>query len=802
MVSPRWRKILRDMWSNRVSSLLVIFSIAIGVFAIGTIAGAYAILSDGMTESFLAINPANAQIYTVESFDEAMLDAIRNLDEIQDVVGRYTLIVRFKVGENEWRNLHLFTLPDYADIRVNLVKPKSGAWPPPKKELVIEQNALSLLNGGIGSTLLIETPDGKERELRVAGVAHEMNLFPAALAGIAYGYITFETLEWLGIPYSFNEALIIAKNRFDREGVQQAINRVQDRLETYGIATRFIYMPMVPGRHDAQDIVEALTIVLGVLGVLVLLLSGFLVINTMSALLIQQVRHIGVMKTFGARFHQLLPMYLSMAVVFGLLAVALAMPLAGIGADALSKFVLGIINLDVPNFEVPVQVYALQLFIGVAVPVGAALYPVLSGTRITIREALQSQAGNATGRGGRWLDQLLAGLPTAIQGRAPRPLLLSLRNTFRKTGRMALTLATLTLGSAIFIAVFSVRASTLLTFTEAAQNWQYDVEVTLQRPYLLQKLEQIALQVPGVVKAEGWGVYNTRRVRPDGSESTTIILLAPPAETVLVRPVLVEGRWLQLDDVNSIVVDRDLIRREPDIKLGDTLTLKVEERELAVQIVGIAKGQFKDFPTAYVSYPYFAQQMVREIDRAGRMVIVAERHDPAFQAQVAGAVEKEFKRVGLKIGLTETVYEIRSRVEDQFNIVVIFLLLMALLMSAVGGFGLTGTMSLNVLERVREIGVMRAIGASNRAVQSIVMVEGVIIGLLSWFLGAVLARPLSKFLSDAVGMAMTNSPLTYSFASSGIFIWLFLVLLLATIATFLPAWKATRISVRETLAHE
>jgi putative ABC transport system permease protein len=107
-----------------------------------------------------------------------------------------------------------------------------------------------------------------------------------------------------------------------------------------------------------------------------------------------------------------------------------------------------------------------------------------------------------------------------------------------------------------------------------------------------------------------------------------------------------------------------------------------------------------------------------------------------------------------------------------------------------------------VLERRREIGVMRAIGASNRMVARIVIVEGLTVGLLSWLLGALLALPLGWALGNVIGVAFMQSPLAYTFSIGGVLLWLVLVMALSVIASVLPARGAWRLSVREVLAYE
>jgi putative ABC transport system permease protein len=137
-----------------------------------------------------------------------------------------------------------------------------------------------------------------------------------------------------------------------------------------------------------------------------------------------------------------------------------------------------------------------------------------------------------------------------------------------------------------------------------------------------------------------------------------------------------------------------------------------------------------------------------------------------------------------------------------FNVVVIFLIIMALLLAAVGGLGLTTTMSINVLERIREIGVLRAIGASNMAVRRIVLTEGVVIGLLSWGAGILLSLPVGALMSEQVGMALLGIPLNYRYSLPAAVLWFFALLTIAIVASLGPARNAVRLTVREVLAYE
>jgi putative ABC transport system permease protein len=97
---------------------------------------------------------------------------------------------------------------------------------------------------------------------------------------------------------------------------------------------------------------------------------------------------------------------------------------------------------------------------------------------------------------------------------------------------------------------------------------------------------------------------------------------------------------------------------------------------------------------------------------------------------------------------------------------------------------------------------MRSIGASDHSIQRMVIVEGVLVGVVSWVLGGLLAQPISVLLCAQVGNALMQNPLDYTFSLSGLSIWLVAVSLISAFATLFPARKATQLTIREVLAYE
>jgi putative ABC transport system permease protein len=352
----------------------------------------------------------------------------------------------------------------------------------------------------------------------------------------------------------------------------------------------------------------------------------------------------------------------------------------------------------------------------------------------------------------------------------------------------------------IFIAVVSVHASLMQTLQDALKYWNYDIGVSFDRSYRIEKIEAAAYQVPNVAAVECWGMSPTRRLRVDGTASKELLLVAPGAETKMLQPVLLQGRWLDSQDENALVINTDLLKEEPDLRVGQEVVLELNGHKTPWRIVGVVQGVMSG-ATAYANYPHFAR-VAGDTGRASGTQVITTQHDPEFQAHVSKALEDRFRIDGINVLGAETVSDVRQRVRQQFDLIVIFLLVMALLLVAVGGLGLMGTMSLNVLERTREIGVLRAIGASDSSLTLIILSEGLTIGALSWLAAVAAAVPLSMLLSQAVGGLLLGSALSYTYSLAGAVAWLVVVILTASLASVGPARRACKLTVREVLAYE
>ncbi|MEO5965591.1 MAG: ABC transporter permease, partial [Candidatus Limnocylindrales bacterium] len=685
--SVRWRKVWRDLLEHRVRSLLVVTSIAVGVTAVGTIAGANVLLERNLREGFADTKPSSASLFTTIPFDKDLVETVRGMPGVGEAQGRRSVTVRIVTGPDTSIETQLTALPDFTVQQMDLVSPDTGAWPPKRGEIWFERSSRSVADLAQGRPVTIRLGPDKTRTLITGGFAHEPGAAPAFFFGQVLAYVTFDTLSDLGFDDSFDELRI----RTDipaatRDENRVVANAVKDRVEKAGAPVAFLRVP-VPGEHPAQDVLNALFLILGAIGALSLAVSGFLVINTISAILAQQTRQIGMMKAVGARDGQVAGVYFGIVMGYALLALAVSLPLGALGAWLLTQFTAGLVNFEATDFFVPVQVLGLEIGIGLVVPIAAAAWPVWRGVRVTVREAV-ANAGISDSFGRSRFDRLIQGI------RGPsRPVLLSIRNTFRRKTRLFLTLAALTLGGAVFMSVFTLRASLVGTINETLDYFHYDVQVGLVQPARTSILVRTAEQVPGVAAAEPWTFANAQRVRPDDTTGASLIVFGLPDGAQTVRPRIEEGRFLVAGDGNALVVTRNFLDDEPDVRVGDPVTLRAKGRDATFTLVGIVQSPtqrpFLYAPSAAID------TLTRDAGKAGILMLITDQDTADFERTTAAAVRDTLERAGFDVSATQTRSEIKASINQLFDAMLLFVSVMALLLGVVGALGLAGTMTMN-----------------------------------------------------------------------------------------------------------
>jgi putative ABC transport system permease protein len=785
-----WRKVWRDLWDNKLRTFLVVLSTAVGVFALGLVFGLSDVMRTRMTESHRASLFPHIIFYT-GSFDQDVVEAIQREPGVADAEGEDGTSLRWKFeGETDWRDGYVLARDDYETQRMNLLGLLGGRWPAGRK-LAVERLSSQYFGVPMGATILVEF-GRNERRLPVEGVVRHSQVFPPQFGGDAVFFGDAETVAWLAGRLEGYNRLNVRLESFSEEGANEAADRIEDRLARMGVGVGFFEV-VDPAVHWFQQQMDAVLLILTVLGVLSLGLSGFLIINMMNATIAQQVWQIGVMKAVGATGGRVVRIFLVMASIYGLLSTLLAVPLGAVAAHLLAGWLLDLFNILVGDFRVMPTAVVIQVVVGLVVPLLAALVPVVGGARVTVHRAIGNY-GLGAGFGSNWLDRLIGRVR-----RLPRPLALSLRNTFRRKARIALTLITLVLGGVMFIVVMSVGASMNNTLEVLLDDLGFDVVVWFERLHRVARLVEVAERVPGVARAEVWSYRSAELSLADGEEREVFLRGTPP-DSEMFRPRIVEGRGLLPEDGRAILLN-SRIAADEGFQVGDAVTLTVEGREAAWTVVGLVINVNNDQRENFVPFGALARE-TGTVGRGGTVWVMGEEDDSAAQERLIRDLRDAYATAHIEAAGFESTDEIRQMNRSQFDIITYLMLTMAVLAAVVGGIGLASTMSINVVERRREIGVMRAVGATSAAIAGIFVVEGVLVGVLSWLLAAPLSYPGARVFSDLVGNELFQLPLDFDFAMDGVIGWLAIVALLSALASLWPALRATKVSVREALAYE
>ena len=352
----------------------------------------------------------------------------------------------------------------------------------------------------------------------------------------------------------------------------------------------------------------------------------------------------------------------------------------------------------------------------------------------------------------------------------------------------------------------NLKAAWEKTLADARADRHYQLELRLQDAVPQSQVLRLIGALPGVRRVEPWNIlpaavdgpghFNIVRTYPDGGHGSFTLRSAPPLTDFVTHRVL-EGRWLRPGDNGVVVLNHMARALLPDVKVGDVISLIVEQRPVQVRVVGIVREMLTP-AAAYATLETFAMAIGQAgVTNAVRLALNDPGAADAVLREAEHALARE--RIGVNASITAAMFD--NAQTGHVYLLIFALIFMALVMAVVGTLGLASAMSTSVIERTREFGVMRAIGATSRVVLRSVVSEGVCIGLLSWLIAIPLCLPLSGQVGSLVGSLSFRVPLPLLLSPLAMSLWLVVALVGSAAASALPANRAARLTIRETLAY-
>jgi putative ABC transport system permease protein len=344
-----------------------------------------------------------------------------------------------------------------------------------------------------------------------------------------------------------------------------------------------------------------------------------------------------------------------------------------------------------------------------------------------------------------------------------------------------------------------MRSSLLFTASSEQNQKLYDVEVIFDGPTAPESVAFVG-QFGLVDRFETWKVKRVDVLAETDAETELQTLKIVPSDSQVMQPFMLAGNWLNEGPAGGVVINQRFQYLYPALSIGSTLKMEIDGKFTELEITGVMKEFFG--PAIYI----------RDADYRA----LAPGADKLVNTAYVSLREATEKNLGTLIHMLDSHFEIAgvgvrqvasakiaSRViTNHLDVIVVALLALALLMVFVGGLGMASGISASVVERTREIGILRAIGGKPTAIRTILASEALVMALAGWLLALLLAQPFSHLLTDYFGTTLVEYPFDYRGSMAGVAISLALTISLAVLASLVPARMVSRQSVKEAIAYE
>lgn len=771
------RKSIADVTRRRLRTILVVLGIAVGVLGLTAIN----IASDAMNGA-LAFSENRSSSpdlsFSVQAVDSSLASTLAAVPNVKAVQIDTQYITRWHVSSVPIR-MGIVAYASFQNVKINTFELSAGRLPGPG-EIVMESSDRTLQNFAIGDNVTIETAQGL-KQLRIVGTVRTLGMPSAGFLSFATAYMSADALSQLTGISSANNIDVQVRNASQVNATARALaNVLRDQHIT-------ILSSSTPGNNLDQIASEAVFTITRVLAIIALLLTSFLILNTVSTLIAEQTKIIGTMKAIGGTRQKVIRSYLLSVAIYGMVGTALGLGLGIFVGYQFLSFLGNLFTLDLGTFQVAPSELLISIAVGLGVPVIAAIIPLWMGTKITVREAITSY-GVSNGKKGTSRSRLGQRLTWV-----PQTAWLGMRGIFRKRGRVVLTLLALMLSGIAFLSVQITSNSFDQWLNQLLETYHLDATVnTKPQPY--DQIRTQIMAVPNVARVERLEDLSVK------TQQGPFDLEGVEADTQLFQYHLIAGRWFHGDEPNAIVVS-DVVAGKLHLHSGEKMTFSDATNTATWTIIGEISDQNNALAggVGITTIDNLHSFEGLPANLAQGFMIQARDHSPQAVDHMANALDDKLSRAGLSPNI-ETNQQIVARNQNQFQVLTAILYGVSVIVALVGILGLFNTLTISVLERRREIGILRSMGGTGWRIARAFWTEGISLALLAWVAAVILGIPAAFAFVSFIGKVL--APLPFTFAPVTLGMMLVFILVIATLASFGPALSATRVRVSDMLRYD
>ncbi|MDT2661953.1 ABC transporter permease [Enterococcus hulanensis] len=783
-----YKMAFRDLYNNRRKAIFALVSIMVGMIAFGTMLFSNELITNEITSTYTSINPSSATL-NVDRADERVIELTKGFKKIADYEVKSFHQLRGKDAKGNWKTVELFSATDFEKLTLNKVFPLEGAKNPKKNEMLIERDAKIVANKEVGEHLTIQLPNKQEKRLQISGVINDISVHPATMHNTIYAYVSPETLTSLGLTQNRID-IKLADHPYDREQIVNVSNDYMRMLEKNGYQIKNILIEDTPGVSMHLAEYRTALFLLRTFAFIALVFSCLIMSSLITSILLQLVKQMGILKSFGATRRQIINAYLSMYFIPIILTSMISLPISHVLAQFISERLLRISNISLNSQFVSPLLSIIYLVLTLILPLCIAYPSIRKGTKMSIHTALYGES---------MINEELNGI--FFKNKLARPTRLSVRNAFRKKSRLVLNLLTLTISGICFITILIIMLSVQSTVDTNMETFQY--EYRFQTSAKEEKMVKNALSsMKSIADYEMWGSTSGKYLDKGNAQDKSYPIMALPQTSKFIKPDLITGKWLSSKEPSQIVVSHEFINAHPKVRVGDQISLAVQEHEADFTIGGIIKDM--SGPTIYMNQSSLNNILSSAKQQRIFQTTIISQLQRRERVKLIHQIEAALLTSGISILQSETKNDAVAILKSHYMPTFQTLLIVIIMVVIVSGFGLASTTNIQTLERIKEIGIMKSFGASKKQVIKLITTESVFIALFSWGLAAILSVPAIYFAAKYFSQVTLEAPLQLSYPSIGIsyVLWLLLILIVGRRASKKTAVRAAKMTVKECLLSE
>lgn len=793
-MKTNYKKVLRELKLYNGRTAMAFLGIMIGIASIGFVLATYSILTREMNANYMNTNPASI-VLKVSNLDTQGVEMIKEMKSNIDIEVRKTLVSRIDRGNGTYGTLYLYAVEDFNNLRVDTFTLEKGELPHGINQMALERDSMKNLlnlNNDNDENVIVKLPGGEDTDMKMSGVVHAPGLPPASMEKFSYAFLTLEGLQALGYQNWYDEIHLVSyDNRFDREELKKLAADMKEHLIQNGYKVERVNVPE-PGKHPHGDQLKSLLFLLQAFSIISLLVACIIIINLLNFIMSTQTKQIAIMKSAGAVTRDIAFPYFLYVLLISIGAILISIPIVILVASGYSNFAAGILNFKIMSYKIPLWVYAIQVSSGILIPLFASFYPIYRRSKITVKEGLAEQIDSAKKSKNRisFLNKIINKTNTKMK--------IPLNNVMRKKGRTILAILALATGGVLFMTSQNIVSSIGRTVDRSMNTFNYDFDVRLFGQYPDEKSMETLENIEGIDGAEIYEANAALFKKEDGTDSGYYTIKALPKDSTMVNFDLIKGLDINTSD-NVVIINKALLDEEKWMQPGMTVTMEVGDQSIVVIIAGIV-NEVPPMPSIYMSLDNYKKAFRGSSKQ--NIMISSNNLTSKEQMEVSKQIEESFNVKGIEISENWNIDLLRTAFVEHLKVIVNFLSVVALLAVVVGGISIASVIGINVTERKRELGILRAIGVNSRQTISMISFEVILMGIMGWLLGLIMAYPISIRTGNYFGQIFLHSNLNSTLSVSGAFLWLVISIIVSFISGFVPAYKSASSPLNEMLSYE